>query len=122
MLSWGTILLGAAVTASASLIGLLLVVRPRDRRRVVAGALAAGAGPLAWNAILRSAGGAGFREEAPWPAFPVRWQDVGAGVWSLAAVALVLGLGPDRTTVAHRVLTLALGCAIAAFLVSVYLT
>jgi hypothetical protein len=52
----------------------------------------------------------------------VRWQDVGAGVWSLAAVALVLGLGPDRSTPAHRVLTLALGCGLAGLLVSVYLT
>jgi hypothetical protein len=122
VLSWGTILLGAAVTAFAALIGLFIVVRPRDRRRVVVGALAAGAGPLAWNAILRSAGGPGFREEAPWRAFPARWQDVATGVWSLAAVALVLGLGPDRSTSANRVLTLALGCAVAAFLVSVYLT
>ena len=44
------------------------------------------------------------------------------GVWSLAAVALALGFGPDRSTPAHRVQTLALGSAIAAFLVSVYLT
>ncbi len=122
MLSWGTILLGAAITALAALAGLFLAIRPRDRQRVVSGALAAGLGPLAWNAVLRTAGGPGFREEAPWRAFPVRWQDVCCGVWALAAVAAVLGLGPDRSAPAHRVLTLALGCAVAAFLVSVYLT
>lgn len=121
MIRWPTILFGAGLTALASLLALVAVVRPRDRGRIVAGALAAGAGPLAWNAVLHHTKADGFFLDAPWAAFPISWQDAGSGVWAFAAVAVVLGLGPDRRVAAHKPLTLALGCAMAALLVDIYL-
>ena len=121
MIGWGRIFGGAGLSALASLVGLIGVVRPRDRQRIVLGALAAGAGPLAWNAVLHHSGGPGFFVDAPLRAFPVSWQDVGSGVWAFAAVALALGLGPDRRSPAQRLLTLALGCGTAALLVDIYL-
>jgi len=65
MLSWGTMLYGAAL--SALLTAVLVAAAIRPRRPTVIATAAAGAllGPLAWNAILRAAHGAQFFTDAP---------------------------------------------------------
>jgi hypothetical protein len=54
-------------------------------------ALSALAGPLAWNAVLHSAGNSDFFHDAPVAVFPVSWQDTGSGVWTLAVAAIAQG-------------------------------
>ncbi|AYV32194.1 hypothetical protein EES41_36165 [Streptomyces sp. ADI95-16] len=120
MISWGQIFYGAALSAAFALV---LLALPRGRRPVVlaVGALAAAAGPIAWNAILRAAHGDQFFTDAPVAVFPVSWQDTGSGVFALAVTALALGLGPLAAEPARRTSVYALLAGAAALLVDVYL-
>lgn len=120
--SWGAILFASLLSGLASALGLLLVVRPRRAAFVVVGAVAAVLAPLAWLAMVRVAQADGLAARADVAAAPVSWLAAGAGVWTFAAVAAALGFGPDRRAASQRVLTLALGCGLAAFGVVVYLT
>lgn len=122
MPAWEEIALGALATALACVVGLALVEQPREARRIVLGGLAALAGPLGWNAVLRITGDDVLGRELAAAAFPASWSDVGVAITTFSAVALVLGLGPDRRAAAARVLTAASGCAVAAFGISVYVT
>ena len=95
MLSWGAIAYGAALSAVLALLLVLFLARERSPVRLVAVAAGAIAGPVAWNAILRVAGGNQFFVDAPVPVFPISWQDTGSGVFALAALAVILGFGAD---------------------------
>jgi hypothetical protein len=121
VLSWGTILYGALLSAVAA--GLLVLVVRRDRRLdlLVAAALGAAAGAFAWNAILHRVGGSEFFVDAPVAVLPASWQDTGSGVFALAASTLIFGIGPARAEPGRRVAVLSLLCGIGAFLVDVYL-
>jgi hypothetical protein len=121
MIGWTAIGYGAVL--SALLAALLLALATRRQRVPVAtaGALAAAAGPVAWNAILRATHGVSFFVDAPIPLFPVSWQDTGSGVFALAAGFLLLSLGPLRASPAGRVVTPAVLTGLAALLVDVYL-
>ncbi len=121
MLSWSTIGYGAALSAILAAVLVALAVRPRRAAVIATAALAAAAGPFAWNAILRAAGGSGFFVDAPIAVFPVSWQDTVSGVFALAATALLLGLGPLRAEPGWRVIGAALLAAVAALVVDVYL-
>jgi hypothetical protein len=111
MVSWSTIAYGAAV--SALLAGILVALAARGQRLTAAinAALGAAAGPMIWNAILRTTQAA----------MPATWQDIGSGVFAFAASALLLGLGPLANARARRTLALALLAGLAAFLVDAYL-
>lgn len=122
MPAWEDILRGAVVTAVACAVGLALIERPRQPRRLLAGGAAAFAGPLAWYGVLRRMDDSALARELSGSTFPASWSDVGAALTTFAAVALVLGLGPDRRVAAQRVQTAALGCAVAAFGIAVYVT
>lgn len=78
-------------------------------------------GPVAWNAILHATAANQFFVDAPVPLFPVSWQDTGSGVFALAALGLILGLGPLRTAPGRRVALLACLGALAALVVDIYL-
>ena len=120
MISTGTILYGAALSAIAA--GVLAYLVARRRFDVVAvAALAGGLGPLLWNAILRQVGGSEFFVDAPVSVMPASWQDTGSGVFAVAVSTALLGLGPARADPGRRVALLALLCGLAAFLVDVYL-
>ncbi|NIH86266.1 hypothetical protein [Amycolatopsis granulosa] len=121
MISWGVIGYGALLSAIVAAV--LLVATTRRQRLPVAitGALAAAAGPLAWNSILRATRGVSFFTDAPITVFPVSWQDTGSAVFTLAVGFLALSLGPLRTSPAVRVVTPAALAALAALLVDVYL-
>jgi hypothetical protein len=121
MLPWGVIAYGAAL--SAVLAVLLVVFLARERHPVVLGSIAAGTitGPVAWNAILRATHANQFFTDAPLVVFPISWQDTGSGIFTLAALTLLLGFGPLRTTPGHRVALLAGLGALAALLVDIYL-
>jgi len=54
MLSWPSILYGAALSAVAAGAALTALARPRQLAVILTGALATAAGPLACNAILRA--------------------------------------------------------------------
>ncbi|MEZ5231837.1 MAG: hypothetical protein AB7W59_04605 [Acidimicrobiia bacterium] len=122
MLSWGTILLSAALTAVATLFGMAPFERPLEARRLLLTAAAAAAGPILWHGLTRVATPGPLTVELATEAFPASRSDVGVGVCTLATVALVGGLGLDRKLAAGRVLTIALGAAVAAFGIAVYLT
>ncbi len=120
MLAWSQILYGAALSA---LLAALLLALPKGSRSlggILPGALAALAGPIAWNAILRAAHGTQFFTDLPFAIFPVSWQDTGSGVFTLATAALTYGLWrgnePTRRTTGYSLLA-----ALAALLVDVYL-
>jgi hypothetical protein len=121
MIGWGQIGYGAALSAVVAAGLLAAVVRERRPVVIVTGALAAAAGPVAWNAILRAAHGDQFFTDAPVAVFPVSWQDTGSGVFALAAAALVYGLGPLAMKPARRTAARALLVGLAALLVDVYL-
>ena len=121
MISWETILYGAALSAVAAA-ALVAAVRRELRLSVVLLAgLSAGAGALAWNSVLHRVHGSEFFVDAPVALFPASWQDTGSGVFATAAATLLLGLGPLRRDAALRASIAALLCGLAAFLVDVYL-
>jgi hypothetical protein len=121
LLSWGSILYGAALSAVVGGAALTALARPRQLAVILTGALATGIGPLAWNAILRATHASQFFTDAPLRLLPASWQDAGSGVFALAGTAVLLGLGPLAAAPARRTIGLALLCGLAAFLVDVYL-
>src|SRR3954451_8394455 len=94
MISWSAIGYGAELSA---LVAVMLVALVARGHRVAAGLSAAAgaiAGPVAWNAILRATHANTFFTDAPVAVMPASWQDTGSGIFTLAATAIVLGLGP----------------------------
>ena len=118
MIDWGTILYGAALSAVAAVLAAAIVARERSPLVLVVVVLSAFAGPLAWNAVLHSAGNSDFFHDAPVAVFPVSWQDTGSGVWTVALASGAQGATQSR---ARRALLLAVLTGIAAFLVDIYL-
>lgn len=121
MLAWTTISYGAALSALVALVLVFLAARERRPATLIAVAVGAFAGPFAWNALLREVNAPQFFVDAPLPVFPVSWQDTGSGVFAFATLALVLGVGPLRSTPALRLVLLAGLGAIAALVVDVFL-
>ena len=121
MISWGSILYGAALSALAAGV-LVYAVRRETRYDLYAAAALSGAlGPLIWNAILHRVEAQEFFVDAPVSVMPASWQDTGSGVFTIAVAALVLGFGPGRNEDGHRVALWSLLCGLGAFLVDVYL-
>jgi hypothetical protein len=118
MISWGTILYGAALSAAFALAATFTLCRERKALTLAVVFFAALAGPVAWNAVLHSRAASDFFVDAPVAFFPVSWQDVGSGVWTLAVASVALGLIGDR---ARRAAFLSVVTAAAAFLVDIYL-
>ena len=79
MISWGTILYGALLSAAAA--GLLVFAGRRERRvdLLLASAVSGALGPLLWNAILHRVEGREFFVDAPVAIMPASWQDTGSG-------------------------------------------
>ena len=121
MLSWASILYGAALSAVVAAAALAALTCPRQATVIAAGVVATAAGPIAWNAILRATHASQFFTDAPVAVLPASWQDTGSGVFALAATAALLGVGPLAGAPARRTISLALLCGLAAFLVDVYL-
>jgi hypothetical protein len=121
MISWGSILYGAALSALVAGAVLALVSRLKRPAVILASALAAAAGPIGWNAILHAIDGSEFFVDAPIGFFPVSWQDTGSGVFAVAAAALILGLGPQRKDPGQHVALYSLLVGLAALVVDVYL-
>ena len=121
MIGWGQIAYGAALSAVAAAALLAAVTRGRAMAVIATGALAAAAGPIAWNAILHAAHGEQFFTDAPVAVFPVSWQDTGSGVFALAVAAIAYGFGPLAAIPARRSATYGLLAGLAALLVDVYL-
>ena len=121
MLSWASILYGAALSAVAAGAALTALARPRQPAVILTGALATATGALAWNAILRATHASQFFTDAPLRLLPASWQDTGSGEFALAASRVLLGLGSLATAPTRHTIALALLCGLAAFLVDVYL-
>ncbi len=120
VISWATILYGAALTIVFVGVTQWLLAR-RAIATVVYAALASAGGAIAWNAILHATGGQQFFVDAPIVVFPVSWQDTGSGVFALAATSVALGLGPERHAPAATTSRLALLAGAAALVVDIYL-
>lgn len=121
VIGWGQIGYGAALSAIAAAVLLTAVTRGRQLAVIATGTLAAAAGPVLWNGILRAANGVGFFVDAPVAVFPVSWQDTGSGVFAFATAALLLGIAPPRTEPSRRTITYAVLAGLAALVVDVYL-
>ena len=121
MLSWTDIVYGAALSAIVAGVVTALVARERRGAIALVAAVAAIAGPVVWNAILRSTHANEFFTDAPVKLLPASWQDTGSGVFALAVAALLLGFGPLAAEPARRTTGFALVTGLAAFLVDVYL-
>jgi hypothetical protein len=121
VLSWGSILYGALLSAAAAALLVLLVRRTRRVDLLAAAALSGAAGPFLWNRILHRVGGSEFFVDAPVAVMPASWQDTGSGVFAVAVATVALGLGPVRDEPGRRVAVLALLCGLGAFLADVYL-
>ena len=120
MPSWGAVAYGAILSGIAAAAGLRFVLRDRRPSVLLTGALAAFAGPLAWNAILHHTGG-DFFVDAPVVVFPISLQDTGSGVFASALSALLLGFGPLRAAAGQRLALAVTVCGLAALLVDIYL-
>ncbi|GHF24400.1 MULTISPECIES: hypothetical protein [Streptomyces] len=120
MIGWAQIGYGAALSAAFAVL-LLIAARCRNRAALTTAALAAAAGPFAWNAILRAAHGEQFFTDAPVAVFPISWQDTGSAVFTLALASLALALGPLATRPARTGIRYALVAAVAALLTDIYL-
>ena len=116
MSSWGSIFFGAVVSAVVALAVAVALARERGPMTLALVTLTALLGPIAWNAVLHSAGSDDFFVDAPVAVFPVSWQDVGTGVWTLALAGALQGLSQK---VARRGALLALCTAVPAFLVDI---
>jgi hypothetical protein len=101
MISWSSIVYGAALSA------VLAAALARGHRITAAltCAVAVAAGPVAWNAILRATHASRFFHDAPIAVMPASRQDTGSGVFTLAAAALLTGLGPLGHLPARRTAT-----------------
>ena len=121
MISWLQISYGAVLSGLVAGGAVAVLARSQRLRSAVPAGVATAAGALAWNAILRAAHGDHFFTDAPLVVLPASWQDTGSGVFALASAALVLGLGVLPAAPARRVVGYAAVCALAAFLVDVYL-
>ena len=121
MISWGSIAYGAALSALLAAVAVALLMRERRPAVLVSAALAAAAGPVAWNAILHDVGGDRFFHDAPIVVFPVSYQDTGSGVFATAAAALILGFGALRAASGRTLATACVLCGVSALLVDVYL-
>src|SRR5215210_7632340 len=121
MISWATILYGAALTFV--LVGAAIWVAARGQlSTIVAAASASAAGALAWNAIVHSISGVGgFFVDAPIAVFPASWQDTGSGVFALGTTALALGFGPLRAAPARAAARFAASSGFVTFAVDMYL-
>jgi hypothetical protein len=121
MLTWGTMVYGAALSAVGAAILIAVLVRPRRPAVIATAAAGALAGPLAWNAILRAAHGDQFFTDAPVAVLPASWQDTGSGVFAVAVCALALGVGPLAAGTGRRIAAVSALAGLAAFAVDVYL-
>src|SRR5258705_8224802 len=119
MISWAQIAYGAVLSGLLAGVVLAFLARPHRLSAAVGGAIAPGAGAVAWNAILRAAHGDQFFTDAPVVVLPASWQDTGSGVFALAASGLLLGAGVLPAQPARRVARYAVICGVAAFLVDV---
>lgn len=120
MISWGTIIYGALLSGGVALV-ILVLVRERSLSVLLPAALVTVGGAIAWNAILRATDGASFFVDAPIVFMPASWQDLGSGVFVLAATSLLFGSTILRNELSLRTAKVASLCALCAFLVDVYL-
>jgi hypothetical protein len=90
MLSWASIVYGAALSAVVAGAALTALARPRQPALILTGALAAAAGPLGWNATLRATPPA---SSSPTPPCGCRRP---AGKTPLRRIALATAPGPPR--------------------------
>ena len=111
--------LRSVVSGLAAAVAVRFLLRER-RPASWRGRVAAAAGPLAWNVILRHTGG-DFFVDAPVAVFPISLQDTGSGVFATALSALLLGFGPLRAATGRRLALVTTVCGLAASLVDIYL-
>jgi len=118
VISWATIGYGGALSGLAAA-GLTYAATRRAALTALA-VLAAVAGPVGWNAVLRATHASEFFTDAPIAVLPASWQDTGSGIATFAVAATLLGLGPLRRNGRRTIATASLA-GLAAFLVDVYL-
>lgn len=109
---------------SAVVAALLVAFAARDRNRAVLATAAGSAllAPLCWNSILRVTGATGaFSHDLPFRPFPISWQDVGSGVYTLALASAALSLGAAASRRPAEAFRLAAWTALGALLVDIYL-
>lgn len=121
VLPWSTVAYGAVLSVILAAALTAVAARGRQPAVIVVAALAAGAGPAAWNTILNTVHAPEFFTDAPITVFPISWQDTGSGVFTLALAALVLGLGPLAAAPGRQVALTALLAGVGALLVDIYL-
>jgi hypothetical protein len=115
-------LYGAALSVVVAV--LLLVFVARDHRPAVlaTAGIVALVMPIWWNLILRWTGAtSAFSHDLPFRPFPVSWQDVGSGIFTLAGAAVALSLRPGPSDTPWYLARAALLTALGAFLVDIYL-
>ena len=120
MISWGTILYGAALSAGVAAVALFVL---GERRPVVlcVAVAAAFVGPIGWNAVLRATHAREFFTDAPISVVPASWQDTGSGVVTIALSCVALAIAVPREPIRRAAFRIALVCGVAAFVVDVYL-
>lgn len=121
MLSWSTIVSGAALSAAGAAILVAAAFRPRRAVVIAVAAASAFLGPVAWNAILRATEARTFFVDAPVAVFPVSWQDTGSGVFTIAVATVLLGLGPWARENGRGLVAVAALAAVSSLVVDVYL-
>jgi len=120
-MSYGHMLYGALWSVLAAVIFVLVIARERRMLVLAACGLTAFLSPLAWNIILRTTETTSmFSHDLPFRPFPVSWQDVGSGVFTLGGSSALLSLAVARSQRAAEVGVLAALTMLGAFLVDIY--
>src|SRR5262245_27713146 len=121
MISYAQIAYGAILSGVIAAVAIGLLAPTQRWLVALAGGISTAAGAAAWNAILHAAHGNQFFTDAPIVVMPASWQDTGSGAFALATASVVLGLAVAPSTPIRRVTAYAVVCALAAFLVDVFL-
>ncbi len=120
MLGWGTVASGALISALLAMAGVFVFGNERRGRVALTAGLVTGLAVAGWDSVLEVTHAREMFAEATLSAFPISWQDGGAGVAALAATMVVLGCGLRRSAKAVHLVLLGLLCGVAALLTGVY--
>jgi hypothetical protein len=119
VLPWRTVVIGSVSGALAGIV-VLWIARERSARTLALTALAVFTGSFLWNFMLNVRHAGVIDGDIPFALFPISWQDVGTGVFSFAAVALLLMATTHRGEPGRHTLKVAGIASLAALVIDIY--
>ncbi len=88
-LEWWKVAWGVAVGMTVSTLG-LWVAKERSKSVLITAATGVGIGTAVWNTMLNVRQALTVDGDIPFRLFPISWQDVGTGIFSVAVTSVLL--------------------------------